>query len=75
MSMQTSSAVTVVVLLGFKIPTTVKDLFSNPAHEATRLMKSRASEVRKTIKNCANEVPEGNSMTFASAMCNAGLKS
>ena len=28
-----------------------------------------------TIKNCANEVPEGNSMTVASAMCNAGLKS
>ena len=37
--------------------------------------KIEASEVRKTIKNCANEVPEGNSMTFASAMCNAGLKS
>lgn len=29
---------------------------------------------RKTIKNCAIEVPEDNSMPFAAAMCNAGLK-
>ena len=31
--------------------------------------------MRKTIKNSANEEPEGYSMTFAAAMCNAGLKS
>ena len=27
------------------------------------------------IKNFADEVPVGNSMTFAAALCNAGLKS
>ena len=35
--------------------------------------KKTSSEV--TNKNCASEIPEGSSMTFASALCNAGLKS
>ena len=52
----------------------IQELFSNPWHKVMALMKRRASEVRETIKNCANEVPESNSITFASAMCNAGLK-
>ena len=43
-------------------------------HE-TSMKRKVPLKVRKTIKNCANEVPEGNSKTFASAMCNAGLKS
>ena len=42
--------------------------------EAEALMKRKTSEVRKTIKNCAGEVPESNSKLLATAMCNAGLK-
>lgn len=34
----------------------------------------RPLKVLETIKNCAIEVPEDNSMPFAAAMCNAGLK-
>ncbi len=49
-------------------------LFFETSHKALASMK-RISEVRKTIKNCTKEVPEGNSVTFASALCNAGFKS
>lgn len=49
-------------------------LFFEAELKTSTSMKS-ASMVRMTIKNCAEEVPEGNSMTFASALCNAGLKS
>ncbi len=37
--------------------------------------KKKPLEVRRTIKNCTSEISEDSSMTFASALCNAGRKS
>ena len=56
------------------------DFFSKPAHKAARsdekeiFFQSTLVENWKANKNCANEVPEGNSMPLASALCNAGLE-
>ena len=46
-------------------------LFSISPHEAENMMKRSFVD----IKNFADEVPGGNSMTFAAALCNAELKS
>ncbi len=60
---------------GFDLRTTsVQTLFPSQAQGTSIRWKAETSEVRKTNKNCAEEVPEGNSMTFAAALCNIGLK-
>lgn len=46
-------------------------LFSISPHEVENMMKRKGVD----IKNFADEVPVGNSMTFAAALYNAGLKS
>lgn len=50
------------------------EIFSNAIRIVITLMKKRPVKV-KTVKNCADEIPEGSSMTFAAALCNAGRKS
>ena len=48
-------------------------LFSSSVHKVQKTMKS-IPKAGLTIKNFADEVPESNSMPFAAALCNAGLK-
>lgn len=50
-------------------------LFFKLSHIAKALMKSVQSFKINLVdnKNSASEVPEGNSISIASAMCNAGL--
>ena len=52
-----------------------KSASSSPQSHSRRYCdeKERTSEVRKTIKNFADEIPESSSADLTAALCNAGF--